>query len=133
MNDAMAAAALLEAFDAGARLFDEGRYWDAHEAWEERWRVEAEPQRTFLQGLIQISAAFHKLFVMRNAASASRLLAKGLAKLDASSSSASWSPSALAVDYTSFRASLEECASALAEQKLERSAIPRLRPASFEL
>jgi hypothetical protein len=55
-----------------------------HEAWEERWLVETnDARRRLLQGLIQIAVAFHKLIVMGAADSASRLLAKGLAKLDA--------------------------------------------------
>jgi hypothetical protein len=36
-----------------------------------------------LQGLIQIAAGFHKLFVVGDRAAAGRLLAKALAKLDA--------------------------------------------------
>jgi predicted metal-dependent hydrolase len=68
----------------GATLFDKGAFFDAHEAWEEEWRVETnETRRRFLPGLIQIAAAFHKLFVAHSVDAASRLLAKGLAKLDA--------------------------------------------------
>jgi uncharacterized protein len=67
----------------GARLFDAGAFFEAHEAWEERWRVEIDPgARRFLQGLIQIAAAFHKLVVSGSPASTSRLLARGIAKLD---------------------------------------------------
>ena len=72
-------------FARGARLFDAGAFFEAHEAWEERWLVETnETRRRLLQGLIQVAAAFHKLIVMGSADSASRLLAKGLAKLDSS-------------------------------------------------
>lgn len=69
---------------AGARLFDAGRYFDAHEAWEEHWLVETDPtQRLLLQGLIQIAAALHKLLVVGAPEPASSLFTKGLAKLDA--------------------------------------------------
>ncbi len=72
-----------DAFLRGARLFDDGQFFEAHEAWEERWLVEREPgPRTFLQGLIQVAAGFHKLRAVRDRASAARLLAKGLAKLE---------------------------------------------------
>lgn len=75
---------LTEAFEAGRRLFGEGRWFEAHEAWEERWRIETdEGARTMLQGLIQVAAAFHKRHVMNDEASARNLLAKGLAKLGA--------------------------------------------------
>jgi SAM-dependent methyltransferase len=100
---------LEEAFDAGARLFDDGRYWDAHEAWEERWRIETrEPARLFLQGLIQVAAAFHKKVVVGDAASAARLAAKARAKLDAVAADASWSPATLGVDLESVRAMLDD-------------------------
>jgi uncharacterized protein len=73
-------------FARGALLFDAGAFFEAHEAWEERWRVATdEAERRFFQGLIQIAAAFHKLLVMRprSPEGARRLLEKGLAKLDA--------------------------------------------------
>lgn len=69
---------------AGARLFDRGLYFAAHEAWEEHWLVETDVmERRLLQGLIQIAAAFHKLLVMRSPAPAASLFEKGLTKLDA--------------------------------------------------
>ena len=74
----------MEALIAGARLFDDGRYWDAHEAWEERWRVETdERERKFVQALIQIAAALHKRHVTKDEAATARLFAKALAKLEA--------------------------------------------------
>lgn len=43
----------------GIRLFNEGRYWDAHEVWEEIWAPlpKDSDERLFYQGLIQIAAA----------------------------------------------------------------------------
>jgi len=43
----------------GVRLFNEGQYYEAHEAWEEVWVEEGGPLRLFFQGLIQAAAAFH--------------------------------------------------------------------------
>ncbi|HEX4214864.1 MAG TPA: DUF309 domain-containing protein [Candidatus Dormibacteraeota bacterium] len=41
----------------GVRLFNEGRYWDAHEAWEEVWMPDRwGPDRGFYKGLIQVAA-----------------------------------------------------------------------------
>jgi predicted metal-dependent hydrolase len=77
---------LLPTLARGARLFDAGRFFEAHEVWEERWLVETDGgRRRLLQGLIQIAAGFHKLGAARAgaAASAARLFARGLAKLDA--------------------------------------------------
>ena len=68
----------------GARLFDDGRFFAAHEAWEQYWRVESDPERRrLLQGLIQIAAALHKLLDLGAPDSAARLFGRGLAKLDA--------------------------------------------------
>jgi predicted metal-dependent hydrolase len=41
----------------GIDLFNEGRYWDAHEAWEEVWMPDRwGPDRGFYKGLIQVAA-----------------------------------------------------------------------------
>lgn len=48
-------------FAAGITLFNEGRYWHAHEAWEEIWKEHPEDGRIFFQGLIQLAAGFHQL------------------------------------------------------------------------
>ena len=43
----------------GVDLYNQGYYWEAHEAWEDLWRqVETDTRpRRFLQGLIQCTAA----------------------------------------------------------------------------
>jgi hypothetical protein len=41
----------------GLRLYEEGRYWDSHEEWEEIWRESTGAARHFYQGLIQLDAA----------------------------------------------------------------------------
>jgi len=45
----------------GLRLYDAGEFFTAHEAWESVWLTCPEPEKTFLQGLIQVTAAFHHL------------------------------------------------------------------------
>jgi hypothetical protein len=45
----------------GLRLYDSGEFFIAHEAWESVWLNSSEPEKTFLQGLIQVTAAFHHL------------------------------------------------------------------------
>lgn len=68
---------------AGARAFDGGHFFEAHELWEAHWLVEHdEGRRLLLQGLIQIAAAFHKLLDKDAPGPAASLFAKGLAKLD---------------------------------------------------
>jgi predicted metal-dependent hydrolase len=46
-------------FRRGLEQFNAGQFFDAHESWEEIWLSSPEPHKTFLQGIIQISAAFH--------------------------------------------------------------------------
>ena len=48
-------------FREGVDRFNTLRFWDAHESWEELW-LEAETELDqFLQGLIQLAAAYHHL------------------------------------------------------------------------
>ena len=61
----------------GVRLFNEKKFWHAHEAWETIW---LESKSQFLQGLIQLAAAYHH--VQRgNQRGAERLFGSALAKL----------------------------------------------------
>ena len=46
---------------AGLRLYEAGEFFAAHEEWEIVWLKSPEPEKTFLQGLIQVTAAFHHL------------------------------------------------------------------------
>jgi predicted metal-dependent hydrolase len=117
----MAADLSHDAFVRGARLFDDRAFFEAHEAWEERWLVETDVgTRRFFQGLIQIAAGFHKLVVSRSSASASRLLARGLTKLDAC-------PDEVAeFGLTAFRDAVRASERAVALGILDASSIPRI-------
>jgi predicted metal-dependent hydrolase len=42
-------------------LFNAGKFWESHEAWEKIWQRHPEPWRYFVQGLIQAAAAHHQL------------------------------------------------------------------------
>jgi uncharacterized protein len=46
-------------FKDGVEFFNRGRFFDAHEAWEEVWRDTTGPDRLWLQGLVQIAVALH--------------------------------------------------------------------------
>jgi predicted metal-dependent hydrolase len=73
----------LPEFAVGMKHHNEGRYYEAHEAWEELWHVESDDsRRLFLQGLIQVTSAFHKIFFQRELGGAARLLERGLKKLE---------------------------------------------------
>jgi predicted metal-dependent hydrolase len=42
-----------------ARLFNEGRYFEAHEVLERPWLLAPEPEKAFLKGLIHAAVALH--------------------------------------------------------------------------
>ena len=65
----------------GLRLYEAGEFFTAHEAWETVWLVLPEPEKTFLQGLIQVTAAFHHL-QRNNPLGTTLLLQAALRRLD---------------------------------------------------
>lgn len=67
-------------FQRGVSLFNCGEFFSAHEIWEELWLTESEPEKTFLQGLIQAAAAFHH-FTRGNVDGMQSLLAAAAVKL----------------------------------------------------
>jgi predicted metal-dependent hydrolase len=64
----------------GRDAFERGAFFEAHEVWEQVWSAAEDPERRWIQGMIQIAAALHKLAHDRPAA-CRRLLAKALPKL----------------------------------------------------
>jgi uncharacterized protein len=68
------------AFARGRRLFNSREFWHAHEAWEAIWLTAPEPDKTFLQGIIQISAAFYH-HQKGNLEGMRALMRRGLAKV----------------------------------------------------
>ena len=69
-------------FLAGVEHFNALEFWEAHEAWEEIWLVAESDVEQFLQGLIQVAAAYHhmKRGTFRGAV---RLFEAGLRRLSA--------------------------------------------------
>lgn len=65
----------------GLRCFHSGAFFEAHEHWESVWLAAREPEKTFLQGLIQVAAAFHH-FHRGNCAGTISLLRSALRRLD---------------------------------------------------
>jgi len=70
-----------EDFNRGIELFNAGKFWHAHEAWEQVWRRHHEDSRLFIQGLIQMAAAFHLLFDKKRYKGALSNLNKALSRL----------------------------------------------------
>ena len=67
-------------FRQGLEEFNTERFFEAHEAWEEVWLASAGTEKRFLQGIIQIAAAFHH-YQRGNRRGACSLLEAGLRRL----------------------------------------------------
>ncbi|HVA16356.1 MAG TPA: DUF309 domain-containing protein [Candidatus Dormibacteraeota bacterium] len=68
-------------FRQGIILFNSGEFFKAHEVWEELWLVSARSDKLFLQGMIQLAAAFHH-YSRDNRNGTKSLLEAGLKKLE---------------------------------------------------
>ncbi len=81
---------------AGAALFDQREFWEAHERWEGIWQREERSVRSFYQGLIQVAAGYHHWTVTHRPKGVQLGIAKGVEKLN-------WYlPSYLGVDLEEF-------------------------------
>lgn len=49
----------MDPLEEGVALFNDARFWHAHEAWERLWLPATGEEKQFLQGLIQLAAAYH--------------------------------------------------------------------------
>ena len=65
----------------GLRDYNSARFFEAHEAWESVWLHAPQPDKLFLQALIQVTVAFHHL-QRSNVLGATRLLTAALRKLE---------------------------------------------------
>jgi predicted metal-dependent hydrolase len=66
--------------EEGRREFNRGEFYEAHEHWEEVWNEIDDPERTWVQAMIQIATGLHKLTRDRPDVCLT-LLAKALRKL----------------------------------------------------
>jgi predicted metal-dependent hydrolase len=65
----------------GIEQFNRREFFECHESWEQVWLPAPEPDKTFLQGIIQVACAFHHE-LRGNRAGAASLLRRGLAKIE---------------------------------------------------
>ena len=91
----------------GVRLFNDGRFWEAHEAWEQLWRRRTEESRIFFQGIIQAAAGFHRIVEKPLLRGAVNNLDKASAKL------AIFPPVFLGVDVENLRQKIAEARATL--------------------
>ena len=72
----------IELFHEGIALFQRGEFFEAHEVWEELWKLEVGADRIFIQGLIQ-AAGYFVLVGKKNWSGAERLALAARTKLAA--------------------------------------------------
>ena len=65
----------------GLNFFNARQYYEAHEAWEDLWRVTRGPLRLFYQGLVQAAVGLHH-FNNDNANGGRAQLTKSVSKLE---------------------------------------------------
>ena len=66
----------------GVDLFNAHEFWHAHEAWEELWLASTGDRKQFLQGLIQLAAAYHHVKRGTSPRGAVRLFDAALRRLE---------------------------------------------------
>ena len=66
----------------GIRLFNTHEFWHAHEAWETLWLAAEGDRKQFLQGLIQLAAAYHHVKRGTSPRGAARLFDAALTRLE---------------------------------------------------
>jgi hypothetical protein len=109
----------------GLRDYNAARYFEAHEAWESVWLHAAQPDKTFLQVLIQTTVALHH-FSRNNLLGASRLLTAALRKLEP------YPPAFANLNVAQLRNDIRDCLDALtATLPATKLHSPRIHPLSL--
>ncbi len=68
-------------FLEGIRKFNEGKYYECHDIFEDVWFAVRGKDRSFYQGLIHLSVGFYHITEKKNSLGAKLQLSKGLEKL----------------------------------------------------
>jgi len=109
----------------GLHLYRSGDFFATHEAWESVWLHAPQPEKLFLQALIQTTVALHH-FHRNNLLGATRLLTAALRKLE------SYPPTFANIDVTLLRADIQTCLETLSTgEPTAAFTRPRIRPPSL--
>jgi hypothetical protein len=110
----------------GLRCYGNAEYFVAHEHWESVWLGLDEPEKSFLQALIQTTAAFYHLNT-ENRVGAASLLRRALRRLDMCSAEFG------GVDVVSLKEAVGAWLGALENgNRTMPEVAPRIRPVDFE-
>jgi len=114
------------ALSEGLACYESAHFFDAHEHWELVWLTLHEPEKSFLQALIQMTAAFHHL-QSGNLTGAVSLLSRTARRLEPCPDIFGGILAApLRLEVDAWLHALENGASTLPEAK------PKIRPVSLE-
>jgi len=105
------------AYQHGLRLAHEGRFFDAHEAFETAWRTCGEEERDFFQGLVHVVVSAYQLGRGR-AVAAERQRLKALRRL------AAYEPSHRGLDVAALRGALDASETDPRQYLVDRGAQP---------
>jgi predicted metal-dependent hydrolase len=105
----------------GLRHYNAGEFFAAHEAWESVWLTAPQPEKLFLQALIQVTVAFHHL-QRSNPLGATRLLTAALRKFEP------YPPNYADLDVSLLRTDIHACIRALAHEPTPQLSPPRIHP-----
>jgi uncharacterized protein len=111
-------------FRAGIDLFNQGRFFAAHEAWEEIWRSTTPEPKGLFQGLIQVAAALHQHLDLRRTEGPRRTLAKARRNLEP------FAPEVLGIDISDLLDQVEGWEAWLKGPEGDPPPIPTLNPKS---
>jgi hypothetical protein len=111
-------------FQEGIDLFNQGRFFAAHEAWEEIWRSTTPEPRDLFQGLIQIAAALHQFLDLHRTEAPRRTLAKARRRLEP------YLPAALGIDISDLLEQVGRWDAWLIHREGNPPSLPTLNPKS---
>ena len=109
------------ALAAGLSCYRREEFFEAHEHWEDAWNQLTDPEKSFLQGLIQVTVAMHH-YRRANRAGALSLLERALRRFDRCLESFG------GIDVAMLRADVRAWLYALANAAPDIPAIPRINP-----
>ena len=104
-------------YQHGLELARDGRFFDAHEAFETAWRACADPERDFFQGLVHVVVSAYQRGRNRPVA-AERQRLKALRRL------AAYEPSHRGLDVAALRAALDRAEPDSCQYLVDRGAQP---------
>lgn len=106
---------------AGLGCYCNEEFFEAHEHWEDVWNQLVDPEKSFLQGLIQVTVAMHH-YQHANLAGALSLLERALRRFERRPESFG------GIDVATLRADVRAWHQALESSAARTPAFPRIKP-----